>query len=35
MKTADLPCHNGEVAWSVKNCNFCHSGKPGAPTTAR
>lgn len=25
-------CHNGEVAWSVENCNLCHSGKPGTPT---
>lgn len=25
-------CHNGEIAWSVENCNFCHSGKPGTPT---
>jgi len=25
-------CHNGEVAWSVENCSFCHSGKPGTPT---
>ena len=25
-------CHNGEIAWSVENCNFCHSGKPGLPT---
>ena len=25
-------CHNGEVAWSVENCNMCHSGKPGTPT---
>ena len=25
-------CHNGEVAWSVENCNVCHSGKPGTPT---
>ena len=24
-------CHNGEVAWSVENCNLCHSGKPGTP----
>ena len=24
-------CHNGEIAWSVENCNFCHSGKPGTP----
>ena len=25
-------CHNGEIAWSVENCNMCHSGKPGTPT---
>lgn len=25
-------CHNGEIAWSVENCNFCHSGKPGTVT---
>lgn len=25
-------CHNGNIAWSVKNCNLCHSGKPGTPT---
>jgi c(7)-type cytochrome triheme protein len=25
-------CHNGVLAWSVKNCNLCHSGKPGTPT---
>ena len=25
-------CHNGEVAWSVENCDMCHSGKPGSPT---
>lgn len=25
-------CHNGEVAWSVENCEMCHSGKPGTPT---
>lgn len=24
-------CHNGTVAWSVENCNLCHSGKPGTP----
>ena len=24
-------CHNGKVAWSVKNCILCHSGKPGTP----
>lgn len=25
-------CHNGEIAWSVENCDVCHSGKPGTPT---
>ncbi|GAB3660419.1 c(7)-type cytochrome triheme domain-containing protein [Ramlibacter alkalitolerans] len=25
-------CHNGEVAWSIENCNLCHSAKPGTPT---
>lgn len=25
-------CHNGEVAWSVENCNMCHTAKPGTPT---
>ena len=25
-------CHNGDVAWSVENCDLCHSGKPGTPT---
>ncbi len=25
-------CHNGEIAWSVENCDICHSGKPGTPT---
>ncbi len=25
-------CHNGEIAWSVENCNICHSGKAGLPT---
>jgi c(7)-type cytochrome triheme protein len=25
-------CHNGDVAWSIENCNMCHSGKPGTPT---
>ena len=24
-------CHNGKVAWSVKNCILCHSGNPGTP----
>ena len=22
-------CHNGETAWSVENCDLCHSGKAG------
>jgi c(7)-type cytochrome triheme protein len=25
-------CHNGEISWSVENCNMCHSGIPGTPT---
>lgn len=25
-------CHNGEIAWSVENCNLCHSGKSGTAT---
>jgi c(7)-type cytochrome triheme protein len=25
-------CHNGELAWSVENCNLCHSAKPGTGT---
>ncbi len=25
-------CHNGELAWSVENCNLCHAGKPGLGT---
>ena len=25
-------CHNGVLAWSVKNCNLCHSGKRGTTT---
>src|SRR4051812_21742704 len=25
-------CHNGDVAWSIENCNMCHSGKAGTPT---
>ncbi|MDP3671313.1 MAG: c(7)-type cytochrome triheme domain-containing protein [Telluria sp.] len=27
-------CHNGNIAWSIENCNLCHSGKPGIPTQA-
>ncbi len=25
-------CHNGEIAWSVENCDLCHSAKPNTPT---
>ena len=25
-------CHNGEIAWSIENCNFCHSAPPDTPT---
>lgn len=25
-------CHNGNIAWSIENCNLCHSGTPGTPT---
>jgi c(7)-type cytochrome triheme protein len=24
-------CHNGEIAWSVENCDLCHSAAPGTP----
>ena len=25
-------CHNGEIAWTVENCDLCHSGLPGMET---
>lgn len=25
-------CHNGQTAWSVENCDLCHSAKPNTPT---
>jgi len=25
-------CHNGTIAWSVENCDLCHTGKPGTQT---
>lgn len=25
-------CHNGEIAWSIENCEVCHSAEPGTPT---
>lgn len=28
-------CHNGEIAWSVENCDLCHSGRPGVTTGVR
>lgn len=28
-------CHNGNIAWSVENCDLCHSGKPGLKTGVR
>ena len=24
-------CHNGDIAWSVENCDMCHSANPGTP----
>lgn len=25
-------CHNGQIAWSVENCELCHSAKNNTPT---
>ena len=25
-------CHDGDTAWSMDNCDLCHSGKPGLET---
>lgn len=25
-------CHDGGIAWSIENCNLCHTGIPGTPT---
>jgi len=25
-------CHDGGIAWSVENCNLCHTGVPGMAT---
>ncbi len=25
-------CHDGDIAWSIENCDMCHSGQPGTPT---
>ena len=28
-------CHDGQIAWTVENCDLCHSGKAGLPTGIR
>ncbi|MGB5540443.1 MAG: cytochrome c3 family protein [Gammaproteobacteria bacterium] len=28
-------CHNGQIAWSVENCDLCHSARPGTTTGIR
>jgi len=28
-------CHNGEIAWSIENCDVCHSGIAGMPTQVK
>ena len=25
-------CHNGDTAWSIENCDLCHSGQLDTPT---
>ena len=25
-------CHDGDVAWSIENCELCHSGQPNTPS---
>jgi c(7)-type cytochrome triheme protein len=25
-------CHNGDVAWSIENCDLCHAGLPATST---
>lgn len=25
-------CHDGDIAWSIENCELCHSGMPDTPT---
>ena len=27
-------CHNGQIAWSMGNCELCHSALPNTPTQA-
>ena len=28
-------CHNGEISWTVENCDLCHSGLPGLTSGIR
>ncbi len=28
-------CHNSDIAWSVENCDLCHSGQAGLETGIR
>jgi len=28
-------CHTGEIAWSLENCDLCHSGQAGLKTGIR
>lgn len=28
-------CHDGDIAWSVENCDLCHSGLPGLKAGVR
>ena len=28
-------CHNGDVAWSVENCDLCHTGREGLKSRIR
>ncbi|MBW2389387.1 MAG: hypothetical protein JRG89_13245, partial [Deltaproteobacteria bacterium] len=25
-------CHDGQIAWSIENCDLCHTAKPATPT---
>ena len=28
-------CHDGKIAWSVENCDLCHSAQPGTAAGVR
>lgn len=28
-------CHDGDIAWSIDNCDLCHSGRPGLESGIR